>query len=72
MIPESWNVLINGFVDELLYRQGSLDQSMPLAELRKLGHINTRAQNADRDAEFSRLIRVGIPEIQPAATGRKD
>jgi hypothetical protein len=72
VIPESWKVLINGFVDELLYRQGSLDQSMPLAELRKLGHINTRAQNADSDPEFSRLIRVGIPEIQPAATGRKD
>jgi len=33
-------------VDELLYRQGSLDQSMPLPELRKIGHINTRAQNA--------------------------
>jgi hypothetical protein len=72
LFPESWKVLINGFVDEFLYRQGSLDQSMPLAELRKIGHINTRAQNADRDPEFSRLIRVGIPEIQPAATGRKE
>jgi hypothetical protein len=72
VLPESWKVLINGFVDQLLYRQGSLDQSMPLAELRKLGHINTRAQNADTDSEFSRLIRVGIPEIQPAATGRKE
>ena len=71
LLPESWKVLINGFVDELLYRQGSLDRSMPLPELRKIGHINTRAQNADSDPEFSRLIRVGIPEIQPAATARK-
>jgi hypothetical protein len=72
LFPESWKVLINGFVDEFLYRQGSLDQTMPLVELRKVGHINTRAQNADDDPEFSRLIRVGIPEIQPTATGRKE
>jgi hypothetical protein len=70
-LPESWKVLINGFVDQFLYNQGSLDQSLPLHELRKLGHINTRAQNADLDPEFSRLIRIGIPEIQPAATGRE-
>jgi hypothetical protein len=70
-LPESWKVIVNGFVDEFLYSQGSLDQSMPLVELRKIGHINTRGQNADQEPEFSRLIRAGIPEIQPTPTGRK-
>ncbi len=65
--PESWRVLINGFVDEFLYRQGSLDQSMRLPDLRKLGHVNTRGQVADQDPDFSRRIREGIPEIQPNA-----
>jgi hypothetical protein len=71
-LPESWKVIVNGFVDEFLYSQGSLDQSMPLVELRKVGHINTRSQNADHAPEFSRLIRAGIPEIQPTPTGRKE
>jgi hypothetical protein len=70
-LPESWKVVINGFVDEFLYDESSLDQSMPLVELRKAGHVNTRGQLADKDPEFSRRIREGIPEIQPAASNGK-
>jgi hypothetical protein len=65
MLPESWTVLVNGFVDRYLYQEGSLDTRMPLVELRKVGHIDTRAQNADHDPEFSKEIRAGIPELQP-------
>lgn len=67
LMPESWEVVVNGFVDHFLYREGSLDQSLPLIELRKVCHINTRSHNADKDPDFSRRIREGIPELQPLA-----
>ena len=68
--PESWKIIVNGFVDQFLYRQGSLEQGTPLVELTKLGHINTRGQMAEQDPEFSRQVREGIPGIlqTPAAT----
>jgi hypothetical protein len=62
--PESWKIIVNGFVDQFLYNEGSLDRRVPLAELRKLGHVNTRAQNAGDDPEFSHRIRDGIPELK--------
>lgn len=61
--PESWKVLINGFVDRFLYEQGSLDRRMALSELRRVGHINTRAENAGNDPDFSKKIREGIPDL---------
>jgi hypothetical protein len=61
--PESWKIIINGFVHEFLFREGSLYQGLPLIELKKLGHINTRGQLAEHDPEFSRRIREGIPGI---------
>lgn len=70
--PESWKIVINGFVDKFLYQRGSLDQRVPLIQLRKLGHINTRGQMADDDPDFSRRIRESIPDISPApATGHR-
>ena len=63
LFPESWKIIINGFVDQFLYRTGSLDQSVPLIELRKLGHINTRGQMAGDDPDFSLRIRESIPDI---------
>jgi hypothetical protein len=71
-LPESWKVILNGFVDQYLYREGSLDRRLPLVELRKVGHIDTRARNADKDREFSKAIRVGIPELQEAGMASKD
>jgi hypothetical protein len=72
MLPESWKVILNGFVDRYLYREGSLDQRLPLVELRRAGHIDTRAHNADKDPEFSKAIRVGIPELQRTPTITKE
>jgi hypothetical protein len=63
LFPESWEVILNGFVDRFLYREGSLDQSLPLIELRKVGHIDTRARNADQDPDFSKRIRERIPDL---------
>lgn len=65
LFPESWKIIINGFVDRFLYQRGSLDQSVPLDTLRKLGHINTRGQNAGDAPDFSRRIRETIPDTPP-------
>lgn len=72
LFPESWKIVVNGFADQFLHRTGSLDQSIPLVELRKLGHINTRAQTAGDAPDFSSCIRQSIPYLAPtAATGVK-
>ena len=60
-LPMSWKVLLPGYAAEYAYDQGRLDQSLPFAELKRRGHINARAQAADKSPDFSRLIRVGIP-----------
>ena len=65
LFPESWKIIVNGFVDQFLYRSGSLDQKVPLIELRKLGHINTRGQTAGDAPDFSRRIRESIPDLPP-------
>lgn len=69
LFPESWKIIINGFVDQFLHRTGSLDQSVPLVQLRKLGHINTRAQTAGDAPDFSHRIRETIPDIPPESSG---
>ena len=56
-----WRILINGYIDEFIYEQGVLDQSLPLAELKALSHINARGRAADQDPDFSQRIREGLP-----------
>ena len=60
-LPMSWKVLLSGYAAEYAYDQGRLDQSLPFAELKRRGHINARAQAADKSPDFSCLIRVGVP-----------
>jgi hypothetical protein len=43
-----------------------LAPGLPFAEIQRLGQVNARAQAADGAADFSRLIRIGLPGI-PAA-----
>ncbi|MGZ8203177.1 MAG: Lnb N-terminal periplasmic domain-containing protein [Burkholderiales bacterium] len=57
-LPFSWKILASGYVPEYLYESGRLDSSVPFAELRRLAHINDRAQAADAAADFSRRIRL--------------
>ena len=59
--PWNWRILLNGKMDELLYERGFIDTSLPLAELKARSQINGRAQAADTSADFSQLIRAGIP-----------
>jgi len=61
--PWDWRMLVNGYGDELLYERGMIATNLPLAELKERVHINARAKAADKEADFSRLIRQGVPGI---------
>jgi len=63
--PWDWRILVNGHGDELLYERGLIPTNVPLAELKERAHINARAKAADKEADFSRLIRKGIPGMEP-------
>ncbi len=58
----------NGYLDELGYENGALDQSMPFAALKARSHINECARAADGDPRFSVLIRAGLPRM-PESSG---
>lgn len=60
--PWDWRILVNGYGNELLYARGRINTNFPLAELKERGHVNARARAADR-ADYSRLIRIGVPDI---------
>ncbi|KAB2889824.1 MAG: DUF4105 domain-containing protein [Desulfobulbaceae bacterium] len=56
-----WRLLANGYVDEMAYEIGVLDQSLPFAELKQRSVINPKALAAGSDPDFSRRIREGLP-----------
>jgi len=57
-----WRLLVNGHLDELLYERAVIATNLPFAELKKQCHINARARSADKSADFSQLIRQGLPD----------
>jgi hypothetical protein len=56
-----WRLLANGYADELAYEKGTLDGSLPFAELKQRSVINPKARAADQDSDFSLRIREGLP-----------
>jgi hypothetical protein len=62
--PWDWRMLVNGYGDEMLYELGGIDRSLPFPELKKLSLINERAKAADKAANFSDMIRAGLPGMQ--------
>lgn len=56
-----WRLIVNGYIDEMLYERKTIDTYLPFAELKKRSYINPKAQAADKDLDFSRQIRVGLP-----------
>lgn len=63
-LPFSWKILLSGYLPQYLYETGRLDTSITFAELQRRSQIKAGAQ----DADFSRLIRAGLPryaELQP-------
>jgi uncharacterized membrane protein YedE/YeeE len=60
-IPYSWKILFSGYAPEYAYERGRLERSLPFEELKRRGHINWVAQEADKAPDFSQRIRVGVP-----------
>jgi hypothetical protein len=61
-MPWDWRILLNGKGDELLYERRLIATGgLPFAELKRRSRINERAHVADKDPNFSRLVRQGIP-----------
>jgi hypothetical protein len=65
-----WRILGNGFLDKMIYERGTVDTSLPFAELKKLSYINPRARQADGDPGFSLRIREGLPGMEKADARR--
>jgi hypothetical protein len=61
IMPLDWRFLLNGHLDELLYEQGRINHSLPLAEIRRRSDVTARAQAAGTNPDFSRRIREGLP-----------
>jgi hypothetical protein len=58
--PQPWSIqlLVNGKLDELLYKRGRLvTGGLPFSELKEHAHINATARAADQSPDFSALIR---------------
>jgi uncharacterized protein DUF4105 len=61
-MPWDWRILLNGKGDEMLCeRHLIVTGGLPFAELKARSLINARAQAAGSSADFSQLIRVGLP-----------
>src|SRR5213592_3494645 len=61
--PWDWRMLINGKADELLYERHAIATGgLPFSELKQRSLINKRARAVDKDPDFSRLIREGLPK----------
>ena len=58
--PWDWRVLVNGYLDEAGYEQGTINNTIPFDELRRLSHINERAKLAG-PGDYSERIRTGLP-----------
>lgn len=62
-LPLDYRLVLSGYLPAYAYAVGGLDSRYSLQELRRLGRITDRAKAADRSAQFSRDIRVGIPNL---------
>lgn len=58
--PWDWRILVNGFLDRMLYERGLLAGDLPFEELRAQALINKRAREAGDDPDFSLRIRAGL------------
>lgn len=59
-IPWDWRILANGKGGELLYSRGTINTSLPFAEVQARSNITAKAILADQQPEFSRLIREDL------------
>ena len=59
--PLDWRLLANGYLVDLGYEQGTVDTSIPLAELKRRSDITARARSIEPGEDFSKRIREGLP-----------
>lgn len=69
-LPWDYRLLASGYLPNYVYDLGGLDTRYDFATLERMGYVSRRANAALSDAaadasglEFSRAIRVGIPEL---------
>jgi len=55
-----WRILVNGYIDELLYERGVIDTSRPFAVVHETSVIDAAAKAADQGPDFSARIRAGM------------
>jgi len=60
-MPWDWRMLLNGFMDQMLYERHLLAGNLPFAELKQRALINDRALGAGDAPNFSEKIRAGAP-----------
>ena len=57
----SWKVLLNGYLDTLLYERKAIDTNMPFEQIKQISRINDKALNAGNSDDFSMIIRRDLP-----------
>ena len=62
--PLDWRLIINGYLDKMLYERKDVDTSLPFAELKKQVYINEKAVKWDESQDFSNYIRCGLPGME--------
>jgi Domain of unknown function (DUF4105) len=61
--PWDWRILVNGKGDEMMFeRKAIATAGLPFADLKQRSLINSTAQAADHDRDFSRRIREALPK----------
>jgi Domain of unknown function (DUF4105) len=63
----NWRLLLNGYADRMLYDRGNLAGDLPFDELKRRALINPAARAADKDPDFSTLIRKNRPGFEGIA-----
>lgn len=56
-----WRLFVNGRIDEMMYERGTLDRSLPFAELKARSYINPVAHALPPGSDYSLGIRAGLP-----------
>jgi hypothetical protein len=64
-----WRLLANGYLPDLAYERGTVNTSMPLAELKRRSDITARARASEGREDFSAAIREGLPARPAPADG---
>ncbi|MEO8603175.1 MAG: DUF4105 domain-containing protein [bacterium] len=60
--PWSWQLLLNGHLEEMWYRNGVFHTALPFSEFKQRSEVTERAKAAEDAPDFSSRIRQGLPE----------